>query len=57
MDGRKCHDCDYRKEEYRDGGWCYMFKTQPTFTKCSQKIIKGKRVRTKIKTSIWDLLF
>lgn len=46
MDGRKCFECDYRKDEWRDKDcWCYMFKWQPLFTKCSQKTINGKKVK------------
>jgi hypothetical protein len=24
-----CGECEYRRPEWRDGGWCYMFRTMP----------------------------
>lgn len=30
-----CERCEYRQPEWRDGGWCYMFKEQVKFD-CAQ---------------------
>lgn len=33
---KNCPQCEYRVEQWRDGGHCYMFKEEPMGTKCAQ---------------------
>lgn len=32
---KACDSCLYREKEWRDGGWCYMFRKMPSPT-CAQ---------------------
>lgn len=33
---RDCANCLFHREDWRDGGFCYMFKVEPTGDKCGQ---------------------
>jgi hypothetical protein len=36
LPARDCANCLFQRDDWRDGGWCYMFKIEPTGDKCGQ---------------------